>query len=90
MGLFSNGGGWGCWIHLVSTQGKDSLSLNPNPRWELRQRVGGRTPWWAAGSSEDPSCSLLGLLRFTGPKRFILKIQMGQRALLLTRAGGRA
>lgn len=89
MGLFSYGGGWGCWIHLASTQGKDPLS--PNPRWELRQRVGGgRVPWRAAQSSKDPSCALLGLLRFTGPKRFIHKIQMGLRALLLTRAGGRA
>lgn len=52
---------------------------------------------WGEGSPgrqkclrRTPSCSLLGLLRFTGPKRFIPEIQMGQRALLLTRAGGRA
>lgn len=38
----------------------------------------------ARRSSEDPSCSLLGLLRFTRPKLFIHKIQMGPRVVLLT------
>lgn len=42
MGLFFYGGGWGRWIHLTSTQAKDQLS--PNPRWKLRQRLGGRVP----------------------------------------------
>lgn len=42
VGLFSYGGGWGVGIHLASAQGKDRLP--PNPRWELRQGVGGRGP----------------------------------------------
>lgn len=60
-----------------------------------------RTPGWSPGPSagevgrrqlvfQDPSSSLLWLLRFTCPKRFIHKIQVGVRVVLLTLAGGRA
>lgn len=59
-------------------------------------QVGAQAESWGEGVLEgsrvfqDPSCCLLGLLRFTGPKRFIQKIQTGLWAVLVTRAGRRA
>lgn len=89
VGLFSYGGGWGVGIHLASTQGKDPVTTEPQVGTQAGS-WGEGAPGGQQGLSEDPSCSLLGLRRSPGPKWFIPKIQMGLRALLLTRAGGQA
>lgn len=57
------------WVHLVSTEGKGALS--PNPRLKQRassRKGGGEGAWREQDLPEDPSCSLLGPLRFTRPQ----------------------